>query len=157
MRDYTWQLFRLRLGSFLINFGKASGLDGISIEPEVIKMVQKFWVLGTFDSKLNKTNIFLVPKKITPKGYDQFQPISLCNICYKIISKIFCLRLQKILSQIVLETQSAFVAERVISDNIMLSQEAFHALSTQDQCKKDYMAIKTKMDKVYDRVEWNFL
>lgn len=51
------------------------------------------------------------------------------------------------------ETQSTFVAGRVISDNILVAQEAFHALNTKDNCKKNFMAIKMDMSKAYDREE----
>lgn len=88
----------------------------------------------------------------------EFRPISLCNVSYKIISKIICSRLKKFFPKLVSETQSAFVAARhLISDNILLAQEAFHALRTNPMCKSKYVAVKTDMSKAYDRVEWNFL
>ena len=86
----------------------------------------------------------------------EFHPISLCNVSYKIISKIFCQRLKKLLPKVISETQSAFVAKRLITDNILLAQEAFHALRTNPICKAKFVAIKTDMS-AYDRVEWNFL
>lgn len=87
----------------------------------------------------------------------EFGPISLCNVSYKIISKVLCQRLKKILPQLVSETQSAFVVRCVISDNILIAQEAFHAFSTKDKCKKEFMTVKTDMSKAYDRIEWCFL
>lgn len=86
-----------------------------------------------------------------------FRPISLCNVCYKIISKVLCQRLQRYSPDIISETQSAFVAGRAIADNILLAQEAFHALRTNNKFKNEFMAIKTDMSKAYDRVEWDFL
>lgn len=87
----------------------------------------------------------------------EFRPISLCNVSYKNISKILSSRLKKVLPQLISETQSAFVARRLITDNILVSQEMFHALRTNQSCKSKYMAIKTYMSKGYDRVEWGFL
>ena len=86
-----------------------------------------------------------------------FRTISLCNVCENIISKILCQRLRRYLSSIISETQSAFVAGCAIANNILLAQEAFHTLRTNNKCKNEFMAIKTDMNKAYDRVEWDFL
>ena len=59
--------------------------------------------------------------------------------------------------QRIFETQSAFVAERHITDNIMIAQEMFHALRTKPGGRVKRMAIKTDMCKAYDRMEWSFI
>ena len=75
----------------------------------------------------------------------------------EIISKILSSRLKRILPSIVSETQSAFVTNRLITDNIFVAQEIFHALRTNQTCKEKFVAIKTDMSKAYDRVEWSFM
>ena len=87
----------------------------------------------------------------------KFRPISLCNVSYKIMSKLICKRLKRVIPHLISETQSAFVAKRLITDNILIAQENFHALRTNQRCREDFMAIKTDMSKAYDRVEWSFL
>ncbi|XP_010468816.1 PREDICTED: uncharacterized protein LOC104748941 [Camelina sativa] len=87
----------------------------------------------------------------------EFRPISLCNVCYKIISKVLCFRLKRFLPSLVSETQSAFVSGRLITDNILVAQEMFHGLNTNPRCKSEFLAFKTDMSKAYDRVEWDFL
>lgn len=75
------------------------------------------------------------------------RPISLCCVHYKIVSKILCDRLKRIMPTLIFNTQGAFVLEHLISDNIIVVQEMIHALRTNDGVAKDYMAIRTYMSK----------
>ncbi|KAG7581014.1 Reverse transcriptase zinc-binding domain [Arabidopsis suecica] len=152
---------------FSLHPDKAPGPDGMTAffyqkfwdltGPDLIKLVQNFHSSGSFDDRLNETNICLIPKTDRPRKMAEFRPISLCNVGYKVISKVLSLRLKKLLPDLISETQSAFVAGRLITDNILIAQENFHALRTNPACRKKFMAIKTDMSKAYDRVEWSFL
>ena len=106
---------------------------------------------------LNDANICLIPKKDKFNEMSQFQPISLCNVYYKIISKVLYQRLKKILPYRISGTQSAFVARRRISDNVLIAHEIFHALRTDPGGRNMRMTIKTNMSKAYDRLEWDFI
>lgn len=122
-----------------------------------MEVVNGFLRAGTFDKRLNETNICLIPKTEIPTRMTKMRPISLCNVGYKVISKAFCQRLKKYLPEIISETQSAFVSGRLIPDNILIAQEIFHGLRTNKSCKKIFIAIKTDMSKAYNRVEWPFI
>lgn len=86
-----------------------------------------------------------------------FRPIALCNVSYKIISKIMVGRLKAHLSDVISENQAAFIPSRMIIDNIIIAQEIFHALKVIKRQSKSYMALKTNILKAYDRLEWRFL
>ena len=76
---------------------------------------------------------------------------------YKIISKVIANRLKPLLNSIVSKTQSAFIADRLITNNILIAFESLHYMKTSSSGKEGFMTLKLDMSKAYDRVEWSFL
>ena len=106
---------------------------------------------------LNHTFITLIPKVKNLELVSEFCPISLCNVLYKIFSKVLANRLKKILPHIITEHQSAFTKNRLILENILVAFELLHCLQNHKSTKGDFMALKLDMSKANDRVEWAFL
>jgi hypothetical protein len=105
------------------------------------------------DEGLNTTNIVLIPKVNSPSKLIDYRPISLCNVLYKLISKVLANRLKFILSQIISSEQSAFVLGRFIIDNVLVALESLYYMATRLLGKEGFMALKLDMSKAYDRIE----
>ncbi|GAA0158520.1 hypothetical protein LIER_38667 [Lithospermum erythrorhizon] len=86
-----------------------------------------------------------------------YRPISLCNVIYKIASKVLVNRLKPFMKSLVSPFQNGFVHGRSIQDNVIMAQELTHVIRT-SKCKKTGLAeVKIDMSKSFDRVNWNFL
>ena len=126
------------------------------ISEDVSQSVLNFLNSASLPEHLNRTFITLIPKKKNPEHASEFRPISLCNVLYKIFSKVLVNRLKRILPKIITEHQSAFTKSRLISDNILVAFESLHSMQKHNG-KDGFMAIKLNMSKAYDRVEWPYL
>ena len=129
----------------------------MSSNPKVIEEVRSFFQTSVLPAGWNNTQLCLLPKITKPKTMKDMRPISLCSVQYKIVSKLLSERMKPIMDSTIYDTQGAFVAGRLISDNIVVAHEMVHGLRTKKSISKEFMAIKTDMSKAYDRVEWNFL
>lgn len=106
---------------------------------------------------LNHTFIVLIPKTKRPTKPSEFRPISLCNVICRVISKVIANRLKSLLNLVISPNQSAFIPNRLITDNAMIAFETFHYMRKKKTGKKGFLALKLDMSKAYDRVEWIFL
>ncbi|KAA3474477.1 reverse transcriptase [Gossypium australe] len=102
-------------------------------------------------------SIVFIPKTTSPKNIGKFRPISLCNVIYKVVSKVIVNKFRRVMNDCIDETQWAFVSGRQISDNISIAYEIIHSIKKRKGGSTGSFALKLGMSKAYDRVEWNFL
>ncbi|KAK2423594.1 hypothetical protein QL285_034041 [Trifolium repens] len=112
---------------------------------------------GFFPSSLNETNICLIPKCENPTFMKDLRPISLCNVLYKMISKLLANRLKCCLEKCVSEEQSAFIEGRSILDNALIAVKIIHTLKRKTRGRKGDLALKIDISKAYDKVDWGFM
>jgi hypothetical protein len=112
---------------------------------------------GYFPSSLNETNICLIPKCDNPTSMKDLRPISLCNVLYKIVSKVLANRLKSCLDKLVSQEQSAFVEGRSILDNFLIAIEVIYAMKRKTKGHRGELALKIDISKAYDKVDWGFL
>jgi hypothetical protein len=159
----------LEVKEALENIGdlKAPGIDGMpsifykaswevvgeKVTAEVLEVLNG----GPMPEGWNDTCVVLIPKTKHPESMKDLRPISLCNVVYKLVSKVLANRLKKILPDVISPNQGAFVPGRLITDNILLAYECTHFMKHKRNGKEGFAAVKLDMSKAYDRVEWIFL
>ena len=125
---------------------KASGLDGMSPF-----FFQKFWHIvghdvtttvlsvlhsGKYLRKMNYTHIVLILKKNDQEYITKYRPISLGNVVSRIISKVLANWLKPILPNVISNSQSAFVPNRIITDNTTVAFGMVHRMRNRRKGKK---------------------
>ncbi|GKB62219.1 RNA-directed DNA polymerase, eukaryota [Tanacetum coccineum] len=109
---------------------------------------------GSFPIGSNASFIALIPKVADAKFVADFRPISLIGSVYKVVTKILANRLATVISDLVSDTQTAFVANRQILDGPFILNEL---LSWCKRKKKQAMIFKVDFEKAYDYVRWAYL
>ncbi|XP_019157741.1 PREDICTED: uncharacterized protein LOC109154396 [Ipomoea nil] len=111
----------------------------------------------TFPAELNDTDIVLIPKKKNLELVSDLRPIALSNVIYRIMAKMISARMKPLMNEIISDTQSAFIPDRLITDNILVAAEVGHFLNRKQCGMTGWGALKLDMAKAYDRMEWSFL
>ena len=138
---------------------KVPGLDGmpplffqyywLTVNSIVIQTIVDFLNHGVAPPKFHEAHIMLIPKIKNPSKVTNYRPISLCNVAYKLASKVVANRMRVVLKDI--------VCERLIKDNVLVAHELMNHIHRKWKGKDGEMALKLDMSKAYDRVEWGCL
>lgn len=148
---------------FSMHAEKAPGFDGLNpaffqvywkvVEHDVVTFCREFFETGQLQEEVNRTLVCLLPKVRKPQQMSELRPISLCNVLFRILSKVLANRLKTCLPTLISHNQSAFIAGRLLKDNALVAFEVNHYISRRTQGVNGLAALKIDMSKAYDRLE----
>ena len=141
------------------------GTDGLSAEffrnywefigTDITAAFQEVFDTGFMPSKWTEGMIYLIPKmEGVVADIRKWRPITILNTIYKMYAKLLAMRLQPFLSDIIHNTQTGFLQDRSILDNIFLFWEA---VAISQERKEELAILLLDFEKAYDRVDWSFL
>jgi hypothetical protein len=143
---------------------KAPGLDGFPAE-----FYQHFWDIikldllalfnefhqGTLPLHCLKFGIItLLPKKTEVTMIQQYRPICLLNVSFKIFTKVLTNRINLVALKVIRSSQTPFLLGRYIVEEVVVLHETIHVLHKR---KKDGVILKLDFEKAYDNAKWHFL
>jgi hypothetical protein len=121
---------------------------------DLLDLVEDSRLHGSVNKSINMTFLTHIPKVNNPLSFGDYIAISLCNLCYKLISKIIANRLMPILSRSLSEEQLGFLKGRQILDAIDTDQECLHSIKVKNS---KAMILMLDLKKAYDCINWDFL
>ena len=104
--------------------------------------------------RLNFSKIVLLPKIKEAERIQQFRPICLLNVSFKIFTKVATNRLNLIADRVVRPSQTAFMQGRNILDGVVILHETVHEMHRKNMSG---VVFKIDFEKAYDKVKWSFL
>ncbi|KAL4588235.1 hypothetical protein LXL04_001117 [Taraxacum kok-saghyz] len=117
------------------------------VKEYVFACVMEFFQKRRLPSGCNSSFITLIPKNSSPVVVNDFRPISLIGIQFKVIAKVLVLRLASVIDGIVSSEQSAFVKDRQILDGSLIVNEI---VDWYKHKKKMMMILKIDFEKAYN-------
>ena len=154
----------IRDAVFQMEHNKAPGPDGFPVEFyqffwETIKadLIQLFVEFHRGELPLHSINfgvITLLPKKEDATKVQQYRPICLLNVSFKIFTKVLTNRLSVVAQKIIRPSQTTFIPGRHILEGVVILHETIHEMHKK---KKNGVILKLDFEKAYDKVKWPFL
>ena len=144
--------------------GKALGPDGFTtdffhhcwdlVRKESWEVAEESHTSGQVLLYLNVAFLTLIRKEEMDTNPKQFRPISLCNVIYKIITKVVANGVKPIMTFIISKEQAGYMEGRQIMDTVILAHEVIHSLKS---TKTPGILIKLDISKSFDKASWQYI
>ena len=147
-----------------LNGEGAPGPDGLPVF-----FYKEFWALVKGDvmatmeelrspqanmERINKSYLFMLPKRQGAESVNDYRPISLSNSIYLIVAKVLANRLKEVIGELIVPFQYAFIPGRQLPDSVVMAGEILAAWK--EQGTKGFMW-KVDFAKAYDSLDWRYL
>ena len=124
------------------------------VGPDLLQMIEDTRTKGMITRNLNSTFLILIPKENNAVSFNDYRPISLCNLVYKLVSKVIANRMKPFLVRGLSAEQLGFLKGRRIQDAIATAHECIHSIK---QKKLKALIMKIDLKKAFDCIDWNYL
>eukprot|EP00253_Pinus_taeda_P012614 PITA_12614 len=121
---------------------------------DILSLVESSRSSGAIHPHTSSTLIALIQKNADPLTFKDFRPISLCNITFKIITKVIAERIKVYLAATLSNDQYAFLRGRSILDAVAITQECLFSLHVRKQAAA---IMKIDLHKAFDCIDWGYL
>jgi hypothetical protein len=143
---------------------KALGPDGFlaefyqacweRIKDDLMKLFQEFHNGNLPLFSLNFETIILLPKSREATHIQQYRPICLLNVSFKIFTKVAANRISQISQKVISLSQIAFLPGRNIMEEVIVLHEMIHEMHRK---KQNGLILKIDFEKAYDKINWSFV
>jgi exonuclease III len=145
--------------------GKSPGDDGIPVEfyttfwdqikDLLLPAINRAFECQSMSSSQRRAVLRLIPKEAKDiLRVENWRPISLLNVDYKIVAKLLATRLKRIINSLVHPDQYGFVPGRYIGCPIRMLQDL---LEYSQENNLTGLAIQLDIEKAFDTLEWDFM
>ena len=142
---------------------KCPGSDGFSVEfyktfwEDIKQLLHKSLLLsnevGYLSTEQRRGIISLIPKKEADRQtLNNWRPITLLNVDYKILTKALALRLKRQISNLIFTDQTGYVAGRYIGTNVRTIEDI---IEYTDKTKEPGYLLALDFQKAFDSVSWS--
>ena len=144
---------------------KSPGTDGFTVEffkvfwnrigTLVVNSLNESFRRGELSNVQKEGIITCIPKGDKPREYIQnWRPISLLNVIYKIGSSCIANRMKRVLPQLIHTDQTGFLKGRYIGENI---RWIYDTISYLDQKSLPGVLVNIDFEKAFDSVNWGYM
>ena len=147
-----------------LSSGKSAGPDGLpnefykwmgeTIAPTLTEALRQAHEDRLLPETLGTGYVSLLYKKKERDNIKNYRPITLLNCDYKILTRILCKRMQKVMHEVTSIENTGFCPGRFIAENSQLTKLLQAYLDEEDL---PGAFIFLDMEKAFDRVSWSFL